>query len=300
MSLLIIGSVAIDSIETPWGKVNQVLGGSATYAALASRVWTDTVMVAVVGSDFPKEYSKLLSKKKLDKGLTHKPGKTFYWKGRYNRDYQAQTLKLDLGVFLEFQPVLTSEQARMPYAFLGNIHPTLQWQVLRQLRVPKIVACDSRDDWIKNNRKQFLGLLKKMDIIFLNDSETRLLTGEHGLVQATRQLARMGPKVAIVKKGEHGVLAATKDAFFSLPSYPVTQVVDPTGAGDSFAGTCMGYLASHRSLSWAHLCQAIQYASVVASMTIEDFGPTRLTNLTKAELLRRSRVFQSSSRPVRL
>ena len=300
MSLLIIGSVAIDSIETPWGRVSQVLGGSATYAALASRLWTDTTMVAVIGSDFPAAYFKMLERKKLSKGLVRQPGKTFYWKGRYNRDYQAETLHLDLGVFKQFEPTLTPALARSSHAFLGNIHPTLQWRVLRQLKAPKIVACDSRDDWIKNNRKEFLGLLKKMDLIFLNDSETRLLTGVHGLVQATRALAKLGPKVAIVKKGEHGVLAATKDAFFSLPSYPVTQVVDPTGAGDSFAGTCMGYLAARRSLNWAHLCQAIQYASVVASMTIEDFGPTRLTNLTRKELLRRNRVFKSMTRSIQL
>lgn len=297
MSLLIVGSVAIDSIETPWGKVARVLGGSATYAALASSLWTPTTMVAVVGADFPKPYAQLLAKRGLNgSGLTKAKGKTFRWKGRYNADFQAHTLFLDLGVFKTFQPDLTPEQKRSRFAFLGNIHPELQWRVLRQLSAPKITACDSRDDWIRHSRKEFVSLLKRMDIVFLNDSEARLLTGVHNLIQATRHLAKMGPKVAIVKKGEHGVLAASKDSFFSLPGYPLTQVMDPTGAGDAFAGTCMGYLATHGRLSWANLCAGIQYASVVAAMTIEDFGPGRLAALRKRDVIERCRVFQSLTR----
>ncbi len=301
MSLLIVGSVALDSIETPWGKVSQVLGGSATYAALASRLWTPTTMVAVVGSDFPKTYKEMLAKRGLNgDGLSHVKGKTFRWKGRYDPNFQAHTLFLDLGVFKTFNPQLTPKQRGVSHAFLGNIHPSLQWNVLRQLRSVKVTACDSRDDWIKNNRKEFLALLKKMDLVFLNDSETRLLTGTHGIVQATKQLAKMGPKVAIVKKGEHGVLAASKDSLFSLPGYPVTQVVDPTGAGDSFAGTCMGYLANQKRLTWDVLCKGIQLSSVVASITIEDFGPARLTTLTKQEVTRRSRAFETIARPIHL
>ncbi len=299
MSLLIVGSVAIDSIETPWGRVSEVLGGSATYAALAARLWTQASMVAVVGSDFPPAYAQLLVRRGVNgSGLAHRKGRTFRWKGRYNADLQAHTLFLDLGVFKEFQPRLTPAQQRIPNAFLANIHPDLQWDVLRQLRSPRLVACDSRDDWIRNNRKEFVALLKRMDLVFLNDGEARLLTGVHGLVQATRNLARMGPKVAVVKKGEHGVLAASRDSFFSLPGYPVTQVLDPTGAGDAFAGTCLGYLSTQRALSWATLCRGIQYASVAASMTIEDFGPARLAGLTRKEILGRCRAFQSLSRSI--
>lgn len=298
MSLLIVGSVAIDSIETPWGKVGQVLGGSATYAALAARLWTPTSLVAVVGSDFPKTYARMLAGRGLNgSGLQRARGKTFRWKGRYNEDLQAHTLHLDLGVFKSFQPDLTPEQRRCPHAFLGNIHPELQWRVLRQMAAPKLTACDSRDDWIRHNRKELVSLLKRMDLVFLNDSEARLLTGVHGLVQATGALARMGPKVAVVKKGEHGVLAASKDSFFSLPGYPLTRVVDPTGAGDAFAGTCMGYLATQRQASWANLCRAIQYASVVAAMTIEDFGPARLAAMSRRDVLARCRAFQSLTRP---
>lgn len=299
MSLLIVGSVAIDSIQTPWRKVDQVLGGSATYAALAAQQWVPTHLVAVVGSDFPKTYADFLAKHGLNgDGLQKVRGKTFRWKGRYDQNLQAHTLSLDLGVFLGFDPKLSPLLRRVPHAFLGNIHPSLQISVLRQLTAPRLVACDSRDDWIQNDRKAFLSLLKKMDILFLNDSEARLLTGVYSLIQATRQLARMGPKIAVVKKGEHGVLVASRDSFFSLPGYPVTEVVDPTGAGDTFAGTCLGYLATQRQLSWAHLCRGIQYASVVASMTIEDFGPARLSGLTRSEILRRSRAYEKITRSV--
>lgn len=299
MGLLIVGSVAIDSIETPWGRVSEVLGGSATYAALAARLWTQASMVAVVGSDFPPSYAQLLAKRGVNgSGLVRLKGRTFRWKGRYDADLKARTLFLDLGVFRRFVPRLTPEQRKIPHAFLGNIHPQLQWEVLRQLRSTRMVGCDSRDDWIRNNRKEFVGLLKRMDLVFLNDSEARLLTGVHGLVQAARHLARMGPKVAIVKKGEHGVLAASRDSFFSLPGYPVEQVVDPTGAGDAFAGTCMGYLSTRRSLNWATLCRAIQVASVAASITIEDFGPVRLASLTQREILGRCRAFQGITRSV--
>ena len=300
MSLLIVGSVALDSIQTPWGRVNQVLGGSATYAALASQLWTPTSVVAVVGSDFPPAYSKLFAKHGLNGGLERVEGKTFRWKGRYDQNLQAQTLFLDLGVFKTFQPKLSPTLRKCPCAFLGNIHPSLQWSVLKQMRSPRLIACDSRDDWIQHNRSEFLALLKRMDLVFLNDSEARLLTGIHGLVQATRQMARMGPKVAVVKKGEHGVLAASKDSFFSLPGYPLSEVVDPTGAGDAFAGTCMGYLATQRRLNWATLLRAIQFSSIVAAMTIEDFGPARLSGLTRSEVLRRCRAYQSMTRAVAL
>ncbi len=297
MSLLIVGSVAIDSIETPWGSIRQALGGSATYAALAARLWSPTAMLAVVGSDFPSEYSRLLSRKGINgEGLTQVEGKTFRWKGRYNRDLQPTTLHLDLGVFSGFSPKLSPALKRSRHAFLGNIHPNLQWHVLKQLKAPKIVACDSRDDWIKTQRRGFLKLLKRMDLVFLNDSEARLLTGVHGLVQATRVLARLGPKVAIVKKGEHGVLAASRDAFFSLPAYPVEQVTDPTGAGDAFAGACMGYLRTQKRVSWATLCRAIQYASVAATIAIETFGPAKLVKATRSEILKRSKVYQSMTR----
>ncbi len=299
MSLLIVGSVAIDSIETPWGKAEEVLGGSATYAALAARLWVPVELVGVVGSDFPPQYRKLLERHRIDgQGLVQSEGKTFFWKGRYNAQLQPTTLALELGVFETFEPRLPQALGRVPHAFLGNIHPSLQTEVLRQMENPQLTACDSRDDWIKSQRRELLRLLKKVDIVFLNDSETRLLTERHSLVEATRLLARLGPRVAIVKKGEHGVLAASRDAFFSLPGYPVSKVIDPTGAGDAFAGACLGYLITQRKVTWAALCRAIQYASAVASMTIESFGPQRLLKVSRSEVSRRVKSFQPLARAI--
>ncbi len=294
MELLIVGSIAIDSIQTPWGHVEGVLGGSATYAALAARLWTQAKIVGVVGSDFPQNYRNLFKKYNIDgAGFVQKEGKTFRWKGRYNEDLQPTTLFLDLGVFSQFQPKLPKSLTTTKHAFLGNIHPSLQEQVLQQLSNPRITACDSREDWIRTQRKEFLRILKKVDVVFLNDSETRLLTQTHNLVQATRVLARLGPKVAIVKKGEHGVLAATRDSFYSLPSNPVGNVVDPTGAGDAFAGACLGYLTTQRRITWTVLRRALQYATTTASLTIEAFGPSRLFKLTAAEIVRKTKNSQT-------
>ena len=299
MSLLVVGSIAIDSIQTPSGRRRQVLGGSATYAALAARFWTRVEMVGVVGSDFPRAYAKLFDRYRLNgQGIVQVKGKTFRWKGRYNPDGQPTTLFLDLGVFSGFQPKLSPSLKTARHAFLGNIHPTLQWKVLQQLKTPRLVACDSRDDWILTQRHGFLKLLKQKDILFLKDSEARLLTGVHGLVQATRILARLGPKVAIVKKGEHGVLAASGSSFFSMPSFPVAKVVDPTGAGDAFAGACLGYLTTQGRLTWSALCRAIQLASATASMTIEAFGPARLLGASRRKIAQRAQSFWDFSRAV--
>jgi sugar/nucleoside kinase (ribokinase family) len=295
--LLIVGSIAIDSIQTPWGQAPSVLGGSATYAALAARLWSPVSVVGVVGTDFPDSYKKLFRKFGINgSGFEQVKGRTFRWKGRYNKDLQPTTLFLDLGVFASFQPKLSPALRKAPYAFLGNIHPTLQWQVFKQLESPKVTACDSRADWINTQRRGFLKLLKNVDIVFLNDSEARLLTGLHSLVQATRVLARLGPKVAIVKKGEHGVLAASRDSFFSLPACPVDKVIDPTGAGDAFAGACLGYLTTQKRITWDALCKSVQYASVVASMTIESFGPQRLLKATSGDVVRRLKASQVLSR----
>ena len=299
MSLLVVGSVAIDSIQTPWGSVEEVLGGSATYASLAASLWTKVVLVAVVGEDFPKKALRLFDKQGIDReGLIALPGRTFRWKGRYNAHGQAVTLGLDLGVFAGFQPALTPSSRKIRHAFLGNIQPALQWAVLRQLDHPGLTACDSREDWIKNDRRGFLKVLKKVDLVFLNDSEARLLTGDHNLIRATRSMARMGPRVAVVKKGEHGVLAASSENFVSLPAFPIPQVVDPTGAGDVFAGACLGVLVSQKRRNWKTFCRALQIASSIASMAIEAFGPERLVRATRADIMKRVRAFQALSHSI--
>ena len=301
MSILVVGSVALDSVKTPFGETQEDLGGSATHFTAAASFFSKIHVIGVVGSDFPAKYNALFERYKINgDGLTRADGRTFRWKGRYDTNLQATTLSLDLGVFSSFQPRLTPVLRRSRYAFLGNIHPTLQWRVLRQLVSPKITACDSRADWIETQRRGFLKLLKNVDMVFLNDSEARLLTGIHGLVQATRVLARLGPQVAIVKKGEHGVMAASKNAFFSLPGYPVSHVVDPTGAGDAFAGACLGYLTTQPRITWAVLCQAVQYASAVASITIESFGPARLLKASREDASRRVKAFQPVTRSITL
>ncbi|MBI3318072.1 MAG: sugar kinase [Candidatus Omnitrophica bacterium] len=299
MSLLIVGSIAIDSIQTPWGEAADLLGGSATYAGLAARLWTPVTLVGVVGTDFPPRYLRLFEKFRMNgPGLRQVEGKTFRWKGRYSPSLEATTLSLDLGVFSGFQPALAPAARGSRHAFLGNIHPEIQWRVLSQLVSPKLTACDSRADWIQTQRKGLLNLLKKVDLVFLNDGEAKLLTGVQNLIQATRILARLGPKVAVVKKGEHGVLAASRDSFFSLPGYPVARVVDPTGAGDAFAGACLGYLSKQRKVTWGGLCRGIQFASAAASITIEAFGPRRLIRSTLADVNRRARAFQILSRAI--
>lgn len=299
MSVLVIGSIALDSIRTPLGEANNILGGSATYAALAARLWVRVQVVGVVGTDFPPRYARLLSSRGINgSGLIRIPGKTFRWRGRYNEHHEAATEFLDLGVFRDFHPLLSAALRKVEVAFLGNIHPGLQWDVLRQLTHPKITACDSRADWIRGQRRAFLRLLKKVTMVFLNDSEARLLTGVSGLVEATKTLSRLGPEVAIVKKGEHGVLAASRDAFFSLPGYPVSRVKDPTGAGDAFAGAALGFLATQKRLTWPALCQAVEYGSIVASMVIESFGPHRLIRTDFKEVLGRQRAFQSLGKSI--
>jgi sugar/nucleoside kinase (ribokinase family) len=299
MNLLVVGSVAIDSIQTPWGQVQEVLGGSATYASLAASLWTKAAVVAVVGEDFPKRALALFDNQKIDRqGLVQLPGRTFRWKGRYGPDGNALTLHLDLGVFRHFQPKLTPPLRRMRNAFLGNIQPSLQGAVLDQLENPDVTACDSRDHWIEHERRAFLKVLKRVDLVFLNDVEARLLTGESNLVLATKGLVSLGPRVGIVKKGEHGVLAASKEKFVSLPAYPVARVVDPTGAGDAFAGACLGILVNQKKRDWKALCAALQAASVTASITIGAFGPTRLLQTSRAQIMKRARAFQSLSTAV--
>ncbi|MBI1953186.1 MAG: sugar kinase [Candidatus Omnitrophica bacterium] len=301
MSLLVIGSIALDSIRTPFGSANNILGGSATYAALAARLWGPVHVVGVVGTDFPSRYGRLLSSRGVNgSGLVRVPGKTFRWKGSYDEHHQATTEFLDLGVFAQFRPKLSDPLRRVETAFLGNIHPGLQADVLRQLTRPRITACDSRADWIRGQRRSFLRLLTKVTMVFLNDSEAKLLTGVSSLVEATKALCRLGPAVAVVKKGEHGVLAASREAFFSLPGYPVSRVKDPTGAGDAFAGAALGYLATRKRLTWPALCQAVEFGSVTASLVIESFGTSRLAHSSLRDVLARRRAFQSLGKSIAL
>lgn len=289
MSLLVVGSVALDSIATPMGRVGETLGGSATYACLAASLFTVPRLVAVVGTDFPKAYRRLFEKKGVDlAGFVEAPGKTFRWRGRYGYDLNvAQTLRVQLNVFERFAPRLPDGWSATPCAFLGNIDPELQLRVRRQLRSTRLVACDSMNFWIAKKRRQLLKVLKSVDLVFLNDAEARMLTGQGHLARAAGAILRFGPACVAIKKGEHGALLASRGAFFSLPAYVVEDVCDPTGAGDSFAGGMLGYLAERPRWTWETLKQALVYASAVASLTIEDFGAARLSAATRATVERR-------------
>ena len=294
MSLLIVGSVALDSIQTPLGAIENALGGSATYASLAASFFTTPRLVAVVGQDFPAKHRRFLAAKGVDLGgFVQASGKTFRWQGRYGYDLNvAETLGVQLNVFQHFAPELPAGWQTTPFAFLGNIDPELQLKVRRQLTRPRLVACDSMNFWIAGKRKALLKVLKVVDLLFLNDAEARQLTGQSHLGRVAQTLLRWGPSLVVIKKGEHGALLASRERYFSLPGFVVDDVHDPTGAGDSFAGAMVGYLAGKPRWTWETVKRATIYGSAVASLTIEDFGTARLAQASPALVERRVAAFR--------
>jgi sugar/nucleoside kinase (ribokinase family) len=297
MSILVVGSVAFDTIETPHsGRADEVLGGSAAYFAVAASYFAPVKLVAVVGEDFPSHERDFLASRNIDlTGLTVAKGKTFRWTGRYHEDLNIRdTLDLQLNVFSDFSPVLPDGYRDSPFVFLANINPSLQGGVLDQLtRTPKMVACDTISHWIEGARAELVALLKNVDLVVINDEEARLLSGERNIVRAARTILDMGPKTLLIKRGEYGVLSFAPNSIFAVPAYPLEEVFDPTGAGDSFAGGFMGYLAQVNDLSEASLRKAIVYGSVVASFVVEDFSLRRLHTLTRDDIERRYRQFVS-------
>jgi len=297
MSILVVGSVAFDTIETPhYGRAEEVLGGSAAYFAVAASYFAPVKLVAVVGEDFPAHERAFLGSRNIDlTGLTVAKGKTFRWTGRYHEDLNIRdTLDLQLNVFSDFSPVLPEGYRDSPFVFLANINPSLQGGVLEQLaRPPKMVACDTISHWIAGAREELVALLKNVDLLVINDEEARLLSGERNVVRAARTILDMGPKTLLVKRGEYGVLSFSPHSIFAVPAYPLEEVFDPTGAGDSFAGGFLGYLAQANDLSEASLRKAIVYGSVVASFVVEDFSLRRLRTLTRDDIERRYRQFVS-------
>ena len=293
--LMVVGTVAIDSVETPFGKRDSVFGGSASYFSYASSFFTPVELIAVVGQDFPKEYRHVLEERPI--GLEHlitSSGKTFHWKGKYETDLNtAQTLDTQLNVLLDFKPQLKS--GREPeYLFLANIDPSLQLDVLNQVKRPKcrFVACDTMNFWITGKRLELEKVLKRVDMVVLNDGESRLLANESNLFKAARKIQGMGPGTVMIKKGEHGALLFHGQQFFVLPAYPLEIVFDPTGAGDTFAGGVMGYLVKSGEISFENLKQAVVYGAVVASFTVEAFGLDRLRTLQTAEIENRRAEFR--------
>ncbi|MGH7771993.1 MAG: PfkB family carbohydrate kinase [Candidatus Binatia bacterium] len=293
MSILVVGTVAFDSIETPSGSAERVLGGSASYFAVAASFFSPVQIVGVIGEDFPKEHLDLFSGRGINlEGLKREKGETFYWRGRYHEDLNVRdTKELHLNVLSGFVPRLPESYKEAEYVFLGNIDPTMQMEVLNQLRKIRLVACDTMDHWIQGSSHELSKVLGRIEILVINDSEARLLSGEHNIVRAARSILKMGPKVVLIKRGEYGVLQFSDSSIFATPAYPLEEVFDPTGAGDSFAGGFLGHLARTGDHSQRGLRRAIVYGSVVASFTVEDFGLKRLTTLSLAEIEERYRRF---------
>jgi len=296
MSLLVVGSIALDTIETPFGRADRVAGGSAVYVSASASYFTAPIrLVGVVGSDFPKSELEFLESRGVDlAGLqVVKGGKTFYWSGHYHYDLnERDTLDTQLNVFEKFDPVLPDSYNKSRYLILGNIDPVLQLRVIDSLeRKPELVVCDTMNFWITGKNKELLETLTRVDVLIVNDSEARLLTSEPNLVKAARKIMKLGPPVVIIKKGEHGALLFTGDTTFSAPAYPLEFIYDPTGAGDTFAGGFIGHLARTEDLSDHNLKKAVVYGSVMASFVVGKFGTEALKNLSDMDIHRRYRDF---------
>jgi sugar/nucleoside kinase (ribokinase family) len=293
MSILVVGSVAIDSVKTPFGKRAEALGGSATYFSMAASFFSKVNMVATVGDDFPKKYITLFNKKNIGtEGLHMARGKTFRWKGWYDYDLNsAHTISTHLNVFQNFHPEVPRNLKNSKFIFLANIDPELQYNVLKQIRKPTLVACDSMNYWLEHKKKEFERLLDKVDIILLNDSEARQFTGEPNLMRAARIIISFGPRAVIIKKGEHGVIYFSRDSHFIAPAYLLETVYDPTGAGDTFAGGMMGFLSKAGKLSDLNIRKSLIYGSILASFAVEDFSIDRMLEISVKDIEARYRHF---------
>ncbi len=293
-SILVVGSVAFDSVTTPFGKADEILGGSATYFSVSASYFSPVKVVAVVGSDFSDSHMDVFRKHKIDtEGLTRTSGKTFRWKGEYGYDLnEARTLDTQLNVFETFDPAIPESHRESEYVFLGNIDPELQLKVLQQIKRPRIVACDSMNFWIQGKSDAVKRTIQHVDILIINDGETRMLANEANLIKAANKVLAMGPKTLIVKRGEYGVLMFTGKSVFGAPAYPLEEVFDPTGAGDSFAGGFMGALAHAGEVNDRAFRRSIIFGSVMASFNVEQFSLNRLTNLARTEIDERFRQFK--------
>jgi cytidine kinase len=298
MSILVVGSTALDSIKTPKAENPRLLGGSASHAAVAASFFTPVSLVGIVGDDFPRRYVQLYRRHGINlEGLQVAPGKTFHWSGEYELNLNnRRTLTTELGVFETFSPHLPESLRRIPYVLLANIAPSLQHHVLDQMQQPKFVVADTMDLWINIALPDLLKLLRRVDAFVLNDSEARLLTQEDNLLSALRRIHRLGPKYVILKKGEHGSVLSSPQGLFLAPAYPLAKVVDPTGAGDSFVGGLLGYLASRPGGIDAKFRRAIIYGSAVASFCCEGFGLARTTRIRRAAIEERVQLLERMTR----
>ena len=300
MSILIVGSLAFDDIETPFGRSDNTLGGSSTYIALSASYFTDKIqMVGVVGSDFEDKHFDLLHSKNIDtKGVQIvEEGKTFRWAGRYHYDMNTRdTLDTQLNVFADFDPVVPQQYRDAEFVCLGNIDPELQLKVLDQINKPKLVILDTMNFWIEGKPEELKKTLKQVDIFILNDSEARLLSGDPNLVKSARIIRQMGPKTLIIKKGEHGALLFTDNGIFAAPAFPLESIYDPTGAGDTFAGGFIGHLSRCETITDTEMRRAVLYGSAMASFCVEKFGTEKIAALTLLEIEDRYQSFRELSR----
>jgi len=294
MSLLVVGSVALDTVETPFGRAEDALGGSATFFTAAASCFCRVQLVGVVGDDFPEAGIRFLASRDADlSGLERVPGESFRWSGVYNFDLNSrETLETRLGVFADFNPHIPDDFRDAEMVFLGNIDPVLQHQVLDQVRGPKLVACDTMNFWIESRREALLDLLGRVDLLLVNDSEARELSGDHNLARAARWIHERGPRYVIIKKGEHGAILFTPKSVFFAPGYPLEEVFDPTGAGDAFAGGLMGSLVQSGGLEDSDLRRAVVYGSAMGSFAVERFSVERFVDLGVEEIEERVRQFR--------
>ncbi len=294
MSILCVGSVALDSVETPFGKAERVLGGSAVYFSAAASLFHPVGIVGVVGDDYPTSDLDFLASRGVDlSGIEHAAGKSFFWAGKYHYDLNTRdTLDTQLGVFADFDPKIPASYRDARFVFLGNIDPQLQFDVLEQVAAPEVVACDTMNFWIEGSREALLRLLPRVRILMVNDEEVRQLAGEASLQRAARWVQDLGPEIVIVKKGEHGAILFGKDWLFYTPGYPLEEVFDPTGAGDSFAGGFMGHLASEGAVTPAALRRAMVFGSALGSFACERFSVDRLRDLTPDDVRARVEEFR--------
>lgn len=295
--LLIVGTVAFDAIETPFGKTDKIVGGAATYLALAaSQFKVESAIVSVVGSDFPKEYLKFLEEKGINtSGIEIDPhGKTFFWSGKYHNDLNTRdTLTTELNVLADFEPKVPEGFAQPDFLMLGNLHPSVQMSVINQIpKRPKLVVLDTMNFWMDNTLNELMEVLKKVDVITINDEEARQLSGEYSLVKAALKIYEMGPKYVVIKKGEHGALLFYDGKVFFAPALPLEEVFDPTGAGDTFAGGFIGYLAGTHDIDFENMKRAVIYGSNLASFSVEKFGTQRMEKLSKKEINQRLNEFK--------
>ncbi len=297
-NLVIVGTMAIDALETPFGKKDSVFGGSASYAAYAASFFHPPSIVSIVGEDFPKEYRQLLEARGID--MSHvevRPGKTFRWRGRYGADLNvAETLETQINVLKDLHPRWNGQKTP-EYLFLANVDPHVQLELLDQLERPriKLVAADTMNFWIQGSRQALSKVLARIDLLVVNDGEARLLTKESSLIRAARKIQAEGPGIVVIKKGEHGVMLFHGERFFVLPAYPLEEVFDPTGAGDTFGGAFIGYLVKQNRIDFPTLCRAATCGSIMASFTVEEFGLDRLKTLSLQEIEERLKQFKQIS-----